>query len=190
MEVALSWPYCLAQGSERDLDLVARCQAGCAEAFGVLLNRYRERVLNLAFQLLRDREEAEDVAQEALIKALTGIHKFRGEAQFFTWLYRITVNLCLGRQRRRRDELLKSDPESQAEPPVVTQLMVESVLESLSEPLRVALTLRELHQLTYEEIADVLRIPVGTVRSRLHEARKAFRRKWLDADKKAASTGA
>lgn len=170
---------------EADATLIARCQAGEREAFGVLLNRYRDRVVNLAYQLLRQRDDAEDVAQEAFIQAFTALDSFRGEAQWFTWLYRITVNLCLHRKRRAKEtEPLQAasvserpettDVESQA----LTKLMVERTLDTLSEPLRVVLILREMHDLSYEEIAEVLDIPIGTVRSRLNEARRRFREAW------------
>ncbi|MCS6862573.1 MAG: sigma-70 family RNA polymerase sigma factor [Abditibacteriales bacterium] len=168
-----------------DAVLIARCQAGEREAFGVLLNRYRDRVVNLAYQLLRQRDDAEDVAQEAFIQAFTAIQSFRGEAQWFTWLYRITVNLCRHRQRRAKDvapprpvgvseRSETTDVESQA----LTKLMVERTLDKLSEPLRVVLILREMHDLSYEDIAEVLNIPIGTVRSRLNEARRKFREAW------------
>jgi RNA polymerase sigma-70 factor (ECF subfamily) len=169
-----------------DAALIARCQAGEQEAFGVLLNRYRDRVVNLAYQLLRQRDDAEDVAQEAFIQAFTALDSFRGEAQWFTWLYRITVNLCLHRKRRSKEgtadfraasvseraEMI--DVEDQA----LTKLMVERTLDKLSEPLRVVLVLREMHDLSYAEIAEVLNVPVGTVRSRLNEARRKFRETW------------
>lgn len=193
---------------EAELALIARCQAGDREAFGVLLNRYQDRVINLAYQLLQQRESAEDVAQEAFTQAFTAIGSFRGESQMFTWLYRITVNLCL--QRRRRTKLwepLETQPlEAQGleercseNGPVnehgnnapytgevadkaITKLMVEQTLAGLSEPLRVVLILREMHDLSYEEVATVLHIPVGTVRSRLNEARRKFRDAWYQAE--------
>lgn len=168
-----------------DAALIARCQAGEREAFGVLLNRYRDRVVNLAYQLLRQRDDAEDVAQEAFIQAFTALQSFRGEAQWFTWLYRITVNLCLHRQRRSkataslRAASVSERPETvNVEDQALTKLMVERTLDKLSEPLRVVLILREMHDLSCEEIAEVLNVPVGTVRSRLNEARRKFREVW------------
>ncbi len=173
--------------TEAEAALIARCQAGEREAFGVLLNRYRDRVVNLAYQLLRQRDDAEDVAQEAFIQAFTAIHSFRGEAQWFTWLYRITVNLCLHRKRRAKDaNSLRAASVSErietasVEEQAITKLMVDKALDRLSEPLRLVLVLREMHDLSYEEVADVLHIPIGTVRSRLNEARRKFREIWTD----------
>lgn len=169
-----------------DAVLIARCQAGEREAFGVLLNRYRDRVVNLAYQFLRQRDDAEDVAQEAFIQAFTALDSFRGEAQWFTWLYRITLNLCLHRKRRSKDGVVdlraasvsERTETANVEDQALTKLMVERTLDKLSEPLRVVLILREMHDLSYEEVADVLDIPVGTVRSRLNEARRKFREVW------------
>ncbi len=166
-----------------DAALIARCQAGEREAFGVLLNRYRDRVVNLAYQLLRQRDDAEDVSQEAFIQAFTALDSFRGEAQWFTWLYRITLNLCAHRKRRSKDSALdvraasvsERTESADVEGQVLTKLMVERALDKLSEPLHVVLILREMHDLSYEEIAEVLNVPVGTVRSRLNEARQKFR---------------
>ncbi len=153
------------------------------------LRRYRDRVVNLAYHLLRSREDAEDTAQEAFTQAFSAINSFRGESQFWTWLYRITVNLCLHRRRRAKpceslDEQEQNDAEehTDAGAQAVTKLMVERTLDQLSAPLRVVLILRETHDLNYEEIAAVLNIPVGTVRSRLSAARLKFRQLWQDAE--------
>jgi RNA polymerase sigma-70 factor (ECF subfamily) len=173
-----------------ELEIVARCQAGDREALGLLLDNYRDRLVNLAFQLLRQRDAAEDVAQEAFTKAFSAIGSFRGDALMYTWLYRITVNLCLQRQRRAKpvepleDEhgQERADSDAHIEDKVVTRMMVEQTLDRISEPLRVVLILREMHDLSYEEVAKVLHIPVGPVRSRLNEARRRFRELWLEAE--------
>ncbi len=172
---------------EADAVLLARCRAGEREAFGLLLHRYRDRIVNLAYQLLHQRDDAEDVAQEAFTKAFTAIHSFRGEAQLFTWLYRITVNLC--RQRRRRAKTWEPLDDvgqecSNVEEQVVTKLMFEQALDGLSDPLRVVFILREMHDLSYDEVAAVLGIPVGTVCSRLSEARRKFKQLWAAAERK------
>lgn len=185
---------------ESEAAVIMRCRAGDREAFEIILNRYRERVVNLAYQLLRQRESAEDVAQEAFTQAFTAIGSFRGEAQMFTWLYRITVNLCLQRRRRERSwpplsghdaadgsnaEPYRPELASNASPiadQTITKLMVEQTLDCLAEPLRIVLILREMHDLSYEEVAAVLNIPVGTVRSRLNEARRKFREAWYQAE--------
>lgn len=172
---------------ESDTALIARCQAGEREAFSLLLHRYRDRVVNLAYQLMNKREDAEDVAQDAFTQAFTSIKSFRGESQFFTWIYRITVNLCLQRRRRQRPEESTDEYElsttQRVEDQVVTKMLVERTLSRMSEPLRVALVLRDMQDLSYEEVAGVLNIPIGTVRSRLNEARRQFREAWFLAER-------
>lgn len=172
-------------GCDGDAAVIARCQAGDIEAYGILLHRYRDRVVNLAFQFLRDRDDAEDVAQEAFTRAFTSIQTFRGESQLFTWLYRITVNLCLQRKRRAKvwevyDEITHHADASaaQIESQVAVRLQLAQVLDALPEAFRVVLILHELHDLSYEEIAAVLKLPAGTVASRLSRARQRFRRLW------------
>ena len=172
---------------ETDAALIIRCQAGDREAFCLLLARYRDRVVNLAYQLVNKREDAEDIAQDAFTQAFTSIKSFRGDAQFYTWLYRITVNLCLQRRRRTRPTESVDDydmPSDQhLENQVETKMMVERTLGKMSEPLRVTLILRDMHDLSYEEVAKILEIPVGTVRSRLNEARRQFREAWFQVEK-------
>ena len=168
---------------EADASLIERCQAGERTAFGILLNRYRDRIINLAYQLLHDRDDAEDVAQEVFTKAFTSIGSFRAEAQIFTWLYRITLNLCLHHRRRAKPcesygEQTVPGASDANEDQVVTRIVVQQALGKLSPPLQAVLILREMHGLSYEEIAVVLNIPVGTVRSRLSEARRKFKEVW------------
>lgn len=185
MNSALIWPAhffeALARPIQPDAMLLERCRAGEREAFDILLHRYRDRVLNLAFQLLRDQAQAEDVAQEVFIRAFSKIHQFRGEGALFTWLYQITLNECRAKTRRPKnfvplDEVEASAPE--VESGALHRLAVDATLEKLSPPLRIALILREMHGLSYEETAAVLELPIGTVRSRLHEARKQFQQHW------------
>lgn len=164
--------------------LLSRCRAGELAAFDVLLGRYRERVLNLAFQLLGDRNAAEDVAQEVFVNAFAAIGQFRGDAAFFTWLYRLTLNACHANQRRRKDWISYEEKDhaatnnSSPEKDAIAHLSVQRALSELSPTLRSVLVLRELHELSYEEIAQILHLPIGTVRSRLHEGRRRFREIW------------
>jgi RNA polymerase sigma-70 factor (ECF subfamily) len=172
-----------ARPEEADASLIERCQAGERTSFGILLNRYRDRIINLAYQLLHDRDDAEDVAQEVFTKAFTSIGSFRAEAQLFTWLYRITLNLCLHRKRREKrcesyEEQIVPGASDANEDQIVTNIVVQQALDKLSPPLQAVLILREMHDLSYEEIAIVLNIPVGTVRSRLSEARRKFKELW------------
>jgi RNA polymerase sigma-70 factor, ECF subfamily len=169
---------------------VRRCRQGDEEAFRALLRRYRGRALFLAAQILRDRTEAEDVVQEAFLRVFRSIRKFRGDASFYSWLYRIVVNLCLDRGRRapaRSTVLLDEEQDvSDAAAPVEqdergaveTRLQVHALLAQLGEDLRVTLLLREVVGFSYVEIAEQLGVPIGTVRSRLSAAREQFRRLW------------
>jgi RNA polymerase sigma-70 factor, ECF subfamily len=169
---------------------VCRCRQGDEEAFRELLRRYRGRALFLAAQILRDRTEAEDVVQEAFLRVFRSIGKFRGDASFYSWLYRIVVNLCLDRGRRapaRSTVLLDEEQDaSDAAAPVEqvergameTRLQVHALLAQLGEDLRVTLLLREVVGFSYVEIAEQLGVPIGTVRSRLSAAREQFRRLW------------
>jgi RNA polymerase sigma-70 factor (ECF subfamily) len=169
---------------------VRRCRQGDEAAFRELLRRYRGRALFLASQILRDRTEAEDVVQEAFLRVFRSIRTFRGDASFYSWLYRIVVNLCLDRGRRvpsRRTVALDPDQDvsdaadsrERFEPEAVeTRMQVHALLAQLGDDLRVTLLLRELVGLSYEEIAGQLGVPIGTVRSRLSAAREQFRRLW------------
>jgi RNA polymerase sigma-70 factor (ECF subfamily) len=161
-----------------------RCVEGDERAIRWVLNRYRDRVVRLATHVLHNSREAEDVAQEAFVKAFRQIEQFRGDSGFYAWLYRIVINLCLDRMRRKcvTSELpLEAGPlpAVAAAPDMEKRLAVEQVLNSLSPPMRAALVLREVEGLEYSEIAAVLKIPVGTVRSRLNTAREQFRRRWM-----------
>lgn len=172
------------QNSDAERTLISRCRAGELAAFDVLLGRYRERVLNLAFQLLGDTSAAEDVAQEVFVNAFAGIHQFRGDAAFFTWLYRLTLNACHTSRRRHKNWVRWEEQDDAAinspspEVAAIHHLSVQRALSQLSPPLRTVLVLREMHELSYEEIAQILHLPVGTVRSRLHVGRRRFREIW------------
>jgi RNA polymerase sigma-70 factor (ECF subfamily) len=162
-----------------------RCAQGDERAIRWVLHRYRDRVVRLAAHVLHNPREAEDVAQEAFVKAFRQISQFRGESGFYAWLYRIVINLCLDRMRRKCATSEMSLDEgilpsvAATTPDMEKRLAVEQVLNSLSPPMRAALVLREVEGLEYAEIAIVLNIPVGTVRSRLNTAREQFRRRWM-----------
>jgi RNA polymerase sigma-70 factor, ECF subfamily len=170
------------EGAAEERELVRRCQQGDESAFRELLRRHRSRAVYLAAQILRDRTEAEDVVQEAFLQVFRSIRKFRGDASFYSWLYRIVVNLCLDRSRRQSGRITVPLDEEREERSGAggweTRLQVDSLLARLGDELRVTLILREVAGLSYEEIARELKIPVGTVRSRLSAAREQFRRLW------------
>lgn len=172
-----------------EAQLLERARRGEREATTILLGRHRERIVALAFSVLRDRESAEDAAQETFLRAFSQLPRFRLESAFATWLYRVALNVCLERRRveMRHEQLIASAPDdgcngcaASVERRVEMRNLVGEALGDLGEGLRVALLLREWHGLSYEEIADILHLPVGTVRSRLHEARRRFQAKWLE----------
>ena len=158
--------------------LLERARNGEIAALDCLMNAHRGRIVNLCFQMLRDENEAQDCAQEAFVRAFSKLSSFQSKSSFGTWLYRIALNVCLEllRTRRETDELDPNHAAPEAKPD--ERLALEWALDNLSEPLRVALVLREWHGLSYEEIARVLDVPLGTVRSRLSAAREEFRRVW------------
>ncbi len=168
---------------ERQID---RARCGQAEAIDWLLVRYRPRVVRLSAHILRRPGEAEDVAQEAFVRAFRNLHTYRGEGRFYTWLYQIVVRVCLDRRRLARwnremplDALAGAEAQAESELDAVeSRLLVETLLDRLPPPMRAMLVLRELEGLEYEEIAQVLQIPVGRVRWRLHTARSQFQELW------------
>jgi RNA polymerase sigma-70 factor (ECF subfamily) len=182
---------------ERGIDqkLVVRVQKGDKSAFDLLVRKYQHRIAKLVSRYVYDRAEVEDVTQEAFIKAYRAIKGFRGESAFYTWLYRIAINTAknyLVAQGRRpsiadveTEEAESSDigtganlrdaatPERQMLADEIGRT-VERVLATLPEDLRTAVTLREIDGLSYEEIAEVMDCPIGTVRSRIFRAREAI----------------
>lgn len=185
------------ESGDSDLLLVERTVAGDARAFELLVIKYQRRVQRLIGRMVRDSDLVEDIAQETFIRAYRALHQFRGDAQFYTWLYRIAVNtakkflLDLKRNPVVSESSLKSadeeDETSRAGNEPTTDETPESVLaareiaavvnaamEALPEDLRQAVTLREIEGLTYEEIAQVMDCPIGTVRSRIFRAREAI----------------
>lgn len=182
---ALAAVDCLPREDREEVGWVARARAGDEAAYRWLLDRYRARVVRLAAHVLRHEGEAEDVAQEAFLRAFRRLPDFRGEGRFSSWLFGIAVRLCLDRRRSAR--WTREVPEDAALPPssspdaADTRLLVGALLDRLSPPMRAALVLREMEGLDYDEIAATLGIPIGTVRSRLHAARAQFRALWTAA---------
>ena len=181
---------------ESDQQLVERVQAGDKAAFDVLVRKYQHRVLKLVGRFVSDAAEAEDVAQEAFLKAYRALASFRGDSAFYTWLYRIAINtaknaLVSNRRRPVDFDLDLQDPEQydrharlkEGDTPEGVLLteeirsVVEKAMEQLPEDLRTAIVLRELEGLSYEEIAEAMDCPVGTVRSRIFRAREAIDKK-------------
>jgi RNA polymerase sigma-70 factor (ECF subfamily) len=161
---------------------VARVREGDQTALTNLVARHRARLIRTASNLLRDRFEAEDVAQESFLKAFREIGKLRDDRAFSGYLYRICVRLCMDRLRLKRAEVVEFDQAQAHEGgSVENRVVIEKVLALLPYDLRATLVLREMEQLSYEEIAENMHVPIGTVRSRLHAARERFRKHWIEA---------
>jgi RNA polymerase sigma-70 factor, ECF subfamily len=173
--------------------LIQRCIAGDAAAFEPLVEKYRQRVWRLAYQVLHDREEAWDVAQEAFVRAFHSLPSFRGQSAFYTWLFRITVNVATDRHRQRgaqarafgpervtEEEWARTTPDPGGGPDqeasrAEQRERIRQALDALPPKARAIIMLSDVEGLSYREIAEVLNCPIGTVMSRLHNARKRLK---------------
>lgn len=182
--------------SDRDIDqqLVERVQRGDKQAYGLLVEKYRRKLGRLLSRFIRDQAEVEDVVQEAFIKAYRALPNFRGDSAFYTWLYRIGINtaknylVAMGRRPQTQNEIEVDDAENFEDGDELrttdtpeTELMtkeiaktVQAAIDALPEDLRTAIVLREIEGLSYEEIAESMECPIGTVRSRIFRAREAI----------------
>lgn len=178
---------------EEDQVLISQTLAGQTSAFGELVRKYQNRLFNGMVHMLRNEAEAEDVVQDAFILALTRLETFHGNSAFFTWLYRIAYNVAVSKIRRRKptvsltandndnDDSRSFDFEGNAPPPDDRMSRSEDVeqlqnaMGRLSEEHRTVLILREMQQLDYDAISEVLELPIGTVRSRIHRAREQLK---------------
>jgi RNA polymerase sigma-70 factor (ECF subfamily) len=182
--------------SDREVDqqLVERAQRGDKQAFELLVSKYQRKLARLLSRFIRDATEVEDVTQEAFIKAYRALPTFRGDSAFYTWLYRIGINtaknylVAMGRRAPTTTEIDSEEAEgfedgeqlrdlNTPENEMMSRQVAETVnqtLESLPEELRSAITLREIEGLSYEDIANIMNCPIGTVRSRIFRAREAI----------------
>jgi len=186
-----------AQESEQiDQELVVRVQRGDKRAFDILVRKYQHKIVQLIVRYIKDQNEAQDVAQESFIKAYRALPKFRGDSAFYTWLYRIAINTAknhlVARSRRSADTEIDAQDAEQYEHAVrlkeqdtpehillseeIAQT-IKTAIDELPEELRVAISLREFEGMSYEEIAQTMDCPVGTVRSRIFRAREAIDKK-------------
>ncbi len=173
-----------------DADLVKRVQAGDTGAFDILVQKYQHKVINLVGRFVSDQAECQDIAQDAFIKAFRAIDSFRGDSQFYTWLYRIAANTAknylASRARKSANYTVDVDDAQHFEGESGLKeyanpenlLLTDEIratifraIEKLPDDLKSAITLREIDGLSYEEIADVMDCPIGTVRSRIFRAR-------------------
>ena len=188
------------QASSQQIErLVQQAQAGDDQAFVALVDKYRDSIYNYVARMLHDRTEAEDIAQEAFVRAYQALPEFRGASSFQTWLYRIASNLAIdaARRRGRRRTLSLEEPVSTDDGDVArefpdeqpgpfeqvrsseVQQMVREAITELSPKLRAVVALYDLQGLSYQEIADILGCPVGTVKSRLFNARNQLHEKLV-----------
>ena len=178
-----------------DIELVNRTLNGDRSAYQQLVEKYQQRVYAVAFGVLHEREDALDVVQDVLIKAYRKLNRFRGASSFYTWIYRITVNMAIDYRRKRKnivkieyDDRIGQEDDTEtvtlpgkSEDPAETlhrkeiNTMVMDAMKGLPEDQRTVLVLREIEGLAYDEIAKVVGISIGTVMSRLHYGRKKLR---------------
>ena len=178
-------------------ELVCKAQSGDRKAFEQLVLKYQPRLYTLSYKLAGNYTDAQDLAQEAFIKAYKGLGNFRGEAEFGTWLYRIAVNIWLNEKRRREKnvtysldeplmtadgEITREIPDSTGDPLEILQTkefrgLVASALNEITKEHKTVLVLREIEGFSYDEIAAIIECSIGTVRSRLNRAREALRKK-------------
>ena len=185
--------------SDREIDslLVARAQQGDKQAFNLLVEKYQRKLTRLLSRFIRDQAEVEDVTQEAFIKAYRALPAFRGDSAFYTWLYRIGINtaknylMAMGRRAPTSTEVEAEDAEGFEEGEQLRDIntpesvllsneiaeTVNSTIEQLPEELRRAIQMREIEGMSYEDIAQAMGCPIGTVRSRIFRAREAIAEK-------------
>ena len=179
-----------------DQQLIRECLAGRTDAFGELVVRYQDRLFNSLANILGSRDEARDVAQEAFVHAFEKLGSFRGKSAFYSWLFRIAMNAAVSQKRKTRRisgsidtarqdaglEPLDAHPDADPARPLELaeqRALVRRALAELAEEFRVVLVLKEMDGLRYEEIAQIVGCPIGTVRSRIHRARSELRRKLV-----------
>jgi len=179
--------------AELDKDLVLRVQQGDKSAYDLLVIKYQHRIIQLVNRYVKDPSEAQDVAQEAFIKAYRALGNFRGDSAFYTWLYRIAINTAknylVSRSRRYSDYQIDIQDAEQVENSAQLKVMetpeylllndeivkvIKAAIEKLPEEMKVAIMLREFEGMSYEDIAQTMECPVGTVRSRIFRAREAI----------------
>jgi RNA polymerase sigma-70 factor (ECF subfamily) len=179
--------------SDDEHRLIEQCRKGQTAAFGELVRRYQDRLFNTVYRLVDSTEDAQDVVQEAFLHAYQSLDRFKGDAQFFTWLYRIAVNSAISLQRKQRTtvrlgasrggqgsvpephDLSEFSQPDQALERADEERRIQSALNRLSAEHRAVLILKDLEDQKYETMAEILQVPIGTIRSRLHRARLELR---------------
>jgi len=177
-----------------ELRIVKRALKGDRLAFGELVELYKEKLYNLAYRMMGNRQEAEDIAQEAFLRAYKNLQSYDSKHKFSTWIYRIATNLCIDRMRKKKPDYsldaelegldggdmytrLASGERTPEEELVRTETHgeVHAAIEALPENYRAAVILKYMHDMSLQEIADILEVPVSTVKTRIHRGREALR---------------
>ena len=177
--------------SDDDRQLIAECLGGQRDAFGLLVTRYQARLYNAAIRLVDNPEDAADVVQDAFLNAFQSLHSFKGDAEFFTWLYRIAFNTAISLKRKKRATVSleaagpdggidPDDPSEYVKPGLALERsederQLQDAMVRLSHEHREVLVLKDIEGMRYEDIAEILKVPIGTIRSRLHRARLELR---------------
>jgi len=191
----------LSSESGSEMDLVSRSLAGDQDAFGILIAQNQARLFHVLFRLLRDTEDAQDILQEAFLNAFLNLGKFQGHSKFSTWIYRIAVNAAISHKRKRKPvggqwdgggkDNLHEVLASKCKPSDAPHFQMETAekrnevlttLNTLSIEHRSVLILKHLDNLKYETIAEILNVPIGTVRSRLNRARAELRQRLSNSE--------
>jgi len=187
------------KAKETDSTLINQAKSGNAQAYDKLLNKYRNSVYNLVYRMVRDVEEAEDLTQEAFIKAFNSLAQFNEDYAFSTWLYKIATNNCIDFFRKRKLQTLSldkpiqykdseihqeiPDPELNPEKSILASersSIIREAIETLPEKYYTAIVLRHTEEKSYEEIAEILRLPIGTVKARIFRAREMLNKALKD----------
>ncbi len=187
------------KAKETDSTLINQAKSGDAQAYDKLLNKYRNSVYNLVYRMVRDVEEAEDLTQEAFIKAFNSLAQFNEDYAFSTWLYKIATNNCIDFFRKRKLQTLSidkpiqykdseihqelPDPELNPEKSILAgerSSIIREAIESLPEKYYTAIVLRHTEEKSYEEIAEILHLPIGTVKARIFRAREMLNKALRD----------
>lgn len=190
--------------SAEDQALIAKALGGQTAALGELLSRYQDRVYNTVLRLLGNAEDARDVCQDAFLHAFQALESFKGEAKFSTWLFRIAINAAISHKRKHKItlRLQRETGEYSHEPADASRTnrpefnlelaeeekRLQSSLNRLTEEHRTVLVMKDLEDMKYEEIAEILSIPIGTVRSRLHRARLELREYFVEHEKQGSAS--
>lgn len=181
-----------------DSALVRQCQAGDLRAFNLLITRWQDKVFNAVFRMVGNYEDARDLTQDAFVKALGALDSFRGDSQFYTWIFRIAANAAISwRRRSGRVQAfdMTEDPDNPGSGITAQKALqaqggapsagaeqseaaaeIQRALDKLDSEFRAALVLKDVEGLDYDEIAEILEVPLGTVKSRIHRARMEMRR--------------